>query len=551
MKQDGSTLDPTMSAQGEMMNTAWSAIYEPLVYADNSYTLHPNLAVNWTEVDSLTYDFNLRQGVTYQDGTQFNATTVKFGFDRALSPGIVKSDAFFISSVEVLSQYKVRFHLNPNGDFANFMFDMAKVPLGYMGSVSMTAILKEGNQTFGRNPVGTGPYQVVDWVDQDHLTLKANPHYWGGVPPIENVIIKVIPDPSVRALELESGQIQLSDILPQYISVINSSGTALVKISAPEKDIVMSINVRNGNPLLLQNNTKAYLLREAISYAVDRQSLVQAIMDGYATPASSIVLPQQTPYYNQSILSFGPTANVTKAKQLLAEAGYPNGFTFTVWTSGQFVNSLQIATLMQQQLAKAGITMQIHDDEFGVLITDLFSGNYEAMIHDNGGGSPLESLFKGYNSECSLPACFGDIPNANDSTVNYLTNQMNQAVSNGSTSLAIQLSHEAQQYLNNQSYVVYLYYVPLINGYSKNVIGYQIMNTGTLEYEGDGGFILYRPALNISVSLVASSHSSSPSIVPLLFAMQTIGLSSLAWVALVVVAYIVASRRMVVSYPRA
>jgi len=188
--------------------------------------------------------------------------------------------------------------------------------------------------------------------------------------------------------------------------------------------------------------------------------------------------------------------------ELLAQAGYPNGFTFSVWTSGQFVNSLAVAQVLQQQLAKAHITLKIHDEEFGLLIKDVISGNYESMIHDTDGKPTTSNAYWVFSSICHLPACFGDIPRENDSVIDSITNQLINAPSN-SSALQQQLNNQLQSRVLQEGYMVHLYYLQLLQGFTSNVKGYVPLNTAVLTYNGNGGFYIYRPSLGLVVTVVS------------------------------------------------
>jgi len=500
IKQDGSTLDPLMTAQGTMLNTIWNLIFEPLVYVDENWKIVPGLATSWEIVDEFTYDFTLRQGVKFHDGTDFNAEAVKFTFERAREPAF-KSMGFLIESVDVLDNYKVRFHIKSDAatPWVDFLYWMGKVPQGYM-TYSPTAFNTMGAEKFGRNPAGTGPFKFVEWFDQDHITVERFDGYWGEEPYLDRVIVQVIPDSAVRALKLEKGELDMAEIDPPQVARLNRTQDVIVNFGPPAAHIVMGFNVRNGSEYLVQSNPNSHLVRQAISYAIDRQAIIDTILYGYGTPAIDRMMPGQEPYYDPALQIYPPNADPEKAKQLLAEAGYPDGIEFSIDTSGGFVDGVKTATIMIEQLAKANIKLTINDVEFGILIAHVFAPNFDSMIYDQGGMPPVSEFLVDYHSQAWPPKAFGNIPFANDTKIDASIEQL-RSIWNTDKTEAKKLSDSIQKRWMEQGYHVSLYYKHLIQGMNTDVKGYVMMPTVRVEYEGAGGFIICRPATGINVWL--------------------------------------------------
>ncbi|MFI5421211.1 MAG: ABC transporter substrate-binding protein, partial [Nitrososphaerales archaeon] len=336
-----STLDPLNSLIIPFSGTADYGIYEGLIFFGPNGAYIPGLATSWTSLNATNWIFNLRQGVVFHDGTQFNASVVKFVFDRSISSSTATKTMYgLIQSTTVLNNSAVQIRLWSNSTYGYFL---SRIASDFALIYSPSAFIRDGNSstTYGLNPVGTGPFEFKEWVQNDHLTMVANPNYWGPKPYIQTVIIHIIPDPTSRLLALQSGEIQLADVPPQYASQLNTSST-IVGIGPFNRVIDMDINVNNMSNPAFQD----VRVRQALNYAINRTALAAAVYYGFAQPATGGPLvpgPLYAPYYsNYSMYPAG--GNITKAKQLLAAAGYSSGLNVSIDFSGTFVNSLTIAT---------------------------------------------------------------------------------------------------------------------------------------------------------------------------------------------------------------
>ncbi|MEM3510003.1 MAG: ABC transporter substrate-binding protein [Nitrososphaerales archaeon] len=455
------TLDPLNSLLGPFAGTAINSIFESLVYYGPGGKIVPGLATSWKAESDLVWVFTLRQGVKFQDGTPFDADAVKANFDRHIqNPNAVKSIAFLLDSVNVRDKYTVEFRLNPNGPFAEFLYYLASDVHGVIPSP--TAVQKWGKD-FGRHPVGTGPFKFVEWVDNDHLTLEANEDYWGGRPYLDRIIIRIIPEHSVRILALRTGEIHLTDIPAQYVNTANQSGV-IVKSGGATRLFVISINnnPEKGNPVF--QNVK---VRQALSYAVNRAALIQAVELGYGIPAIGTLIPGlNDPWYNPNIKGYPPTGDVAKAKQLLAEAGYPNGIDMEIEVAGVFANGLNIATILQQQLAQANIRVKIKNVDFSIFVEDLFSKrNYDTAIHDEANPSPY-ALWQTFLHPKGWNLC-----NINDTEINTLIEQLGKTTDFQKRK---EIADKLTQLEIEKAYQVYLYYVPRLQGWSEKLKGYTV-----------------------------------------------------------------------------
>ena len=227
---DSTSLDPITSTEGETFKITIN-IFENLVnYGAQDTTLHPGLAKSWdVSSDGLTYTFHLQKGVKFQDGTDFNADAVVFNFDRWMNGddkkfpyytmfgGYKKDEGHVIKEVKALDENTVQFVLKR--PMAPFLKNLAMSPFGI---ASPTAVKKYGDK-FREHPVGTGPFKFVEWKQNDRITIEKNPDYWQkGLPKLNKIIFRVIPENNARLNALSNGEIDVMDGL-------NNSDEATVK----------------------------------------------------------------------------------------------------------------------------------------------------------------------------------------------------------------------------------------------------------------------------------------------------------------------------------
>ncbi len=367
------TLDP---AKVYIQNGAYDVmnnIFDPLVRLNpQTLQLEPSLAINWTANANFTvWTFWLRKNVKFTDGTPFNASAVKFTFDRILQMGT--GPAFELSpilnSVNVINNYEVQFVLKKSIPFFEYMISGPE-----FGIVSPTAVLKEGNN-FGTEPVGTGPFYVVKYTTSQ-IILKANPDYFLGPPKIKTVIINVYQSSSTAALALKSGEIQLiwdplQAMNPTDIkSLENVSG---IVVKTWEKPYLSYLGMYTGPNRPLSNP----LLREAIAYAINRSAIIDKVLGGFGYVPNSVVPPQIT----GSVQSYNYTYNMTKAEQLIKEAGIKPGQVTLIagYPSGNEVRQA-VLTYIASQLSQLGINVQLTPVTTAAWIQGLNNGAFDLFV---------------------------------------------------------------------------------------------------------------------------------------------------------------------------
>jgi len=506
--------------EGPITGTVQQEVYEGLTAIGFDGSVKPDLATNWTIVSPADFVFNLRQNVTFQDATQFNASAVKFSFDRILNnTGSVRyGQVSVIANVTVKANYQVEFKLhNASADF------LQSLAIGE-GIVSPTAVMKYGSQYGSQYAVGTGPYKFVAWVQNDHVTLQANPTYWGRKAYIQTIIVKVVPDPTVRALQLQSGAASIVELNADGAQSLKSISGVNVLVGKPNEFITISIDVDSNytiSPLLNP------MVRQAINYAINRTAIVQDIELGYAQPGIGPIPPSVLNAWNASLQIYPFGGNKTQAKALLTAAGYGSGFSVEILTGPFTPDFLQVTESVQSDLQAVGINAQITPESFAAEAGTLLSGNgtWSMAFHDWGGiGLPDAFGFMGefYNAN-NIGFFQWNLQHIRDAN---LTNMLSQLGIASNATQEKQLSDQIQTRIMQQGYGAILYYPDVLQGSLTSVQNY------TIHPNPWYGYVIFNPVIGAAVWLSTSS-SSSVILIPLSsYAMTT--LLSFAIVAVVV-----------------
>ena len=357
------TLDP-YDANDTLSQTVAKSFYQGLFGFDKEMKLTNVLAESFdASKDGLTYTIKLRSGIKFQDGSDFNAEAVKVNLDRASNPDShLKRYNLFksIAATEVLDPTTVKITLKE--PFSAFINTLAS-PAAAM--ISPTALKKYGKE-IGFHPVGTGPYVLETWNQTDFIKVKKFAGYWHkGYPKLDTLTWRPVVDNNTRAAMLQTGEANFAFPIPYEQAKLLEKNNKLDLVTSPSiMQRYISFNVTQ-KPF---DNPK---VREAVNLAINRQALVKVAFAGYATPATGIVPPAIQ--YSQSYPA--PEYNPAKARELLKEAGYPNGFTTTLWSSHNHSTAQKVLQFTQQQLAQIGIK---------VTVTAMDAGQRAAEVEDKG-----------------------------------------------------------------------------------------------------------------------------------------------------------------------
>ena len=319
----------------------------------------PRLATEWEQIDDTTLQMKLQEGVSFTNGEEFDAESAKFSIEVMIE---APSYAFFVSSIagaEVVDKYTLNVKTkNPT---------LLHMPALAMGSFQYPPEYfgELGPDEFGTKPIGTGPYKFVDWVKDSQVTLEANPDYWNGPVSIETVIFRNIPEGAAKLAALEAGEVDFLIDVPLDAVERVESNPDLQLFSRPSNRIYyLTTSILSDTPL------KDPKVRQALWYAVDVNALTQALFKGRATPlAGQVLVP--------GFFGYDPDREPTpydpeKAKQMLDEAGYPDGFEITFkYPAGRYAQDKEAGQAIASQLAKVGVQTKQEVLEPGTFLNQL------------------------------------------------------------------------------------------------------------------------------------------------------------------------------------
>jgi len=362
---DVTTMDPHMSTSA-VDRDVYYQIYNGLVSLDPNLNILPELAERWETPTPLAYVFHLRGGVKFHDGTDFNADVVKWNVERMLNPAtgsIRRSELGSVKSVTVLDSHTVRFDLKePDAALLATLTDRA----GLM--VSKAAVERLGRD-YARNPVGTGPFQLAEWVKDDHVRLKRFPGYWRKDRPyLDEIVYKPIPDHTVKLTALRTGTLDMIDELPPKDVAPMKAYPKLKVLETPGLGY-RRIELNSSRPPFTNKS-----LRQAVAWGINREAIHRAVFFGTGAVAQGPIPPRSWAF--ETLSGYGNVPDLAKAKEKLAEGGQPNGFKFVV----NIVNTpvaLKMAQIVQDNLKKVGIEMDIALLEVGAWIEKRKAGQFD------------------------------------------------------------------------------------------------------------------------------------------------------------------------------
>ncbi len=350
-------------------------IYDSLVAIDKDLKIIPSLAESWQTPDPKTYIFKLRQGVKYHDGTDFDAASVKWNIERYLTDkkSLRGPEIGFVQTVEVMDPATVKFNLK--APFAPLLANL----VDRAGMMVSQKAAEAGGADFTRKPLGagTGAFKFVEWVKDDHITLERNPTYWkkdaGGtaLPYLDKVTIRPIVDATVALTNVKTGDIDVSHYLPaKDYATVKAGKEIILQETTGLGYASIALNVRD-EPF----NKKE--LRQAFAEALDRDQLLKTIFFNVGKPAYSAFPPSNFAHDP----NFKPyTGSATKAKEYLKAGGKPDGFTCEMKIRSGDTETSQLAQLVKDQVAKAGITMNLVQIDYPTLVADQQAGKYQANL---------------------------------------------------------------------------------------------------------------------------------------------------------------------------
>ena len=359
---DAKSLDPHASNDNPSSRIRVQ-IYDRLMDLDDNGVPQPMLAESWERPDDKTIIFHLRKGVKFHNGDEMKASDVKFSLERALASPEVSHILTGINGVEVLDDYTVK--VTTEKPMAAILNNLAHTTIAILSEKAT----KEAGDKFGQNPIGTGPYKFVSWQSGDRVTLEAFPEYWQGEAPVKNVVFRNIVEETNITIGLETGELDIIYDIQGMDKNKLKDDDRFVVIEGPQVSMTyLGFNMKKAP----YDNPK---VREAISYAIDQKPIIDTVFLGAGEPANSIIGPNVWGYYDVEKY----TQDIEKAKALLAEAGYPNGFKAKIWVNDNPVRR-DTAVILQDQLKQIGIDLAIETVEWGAFLDGTARGDHEMFL---------------------------------------------------------------------------------------------------------------------------------------------------------------------------
>ena len=392
--RDLRNLDPAIgpgSPDQQLITNIFSGLVR---YQTGSTDVEPDAAERWEiSDDGRVYTFFLRDGIEFHRGYgQLTASDVKFSIERILDPETSsrwRTSMSVVESVEVVDDLTVQITLKePSAPFLTAV--LAFIP-GYI--VSQRAV-EELGEDFSFNPIGSGPYMFVSYTPRQEVVLEANPDHFRGPPEVQRVIWKIVPDATVQALAMQRDEVNYMIIrdVEVWQTLKNSPGVAMTE--TPTTGYWYYVFNTRREPL------DDVRVRRAIAHAVDKQLFVDAVLEGQGVPTDSVISPGMFGH-NPDVVTY--EYDPDRARQLLAEAGYPDGFAINIVYNARGGFSDLLANVMQQWLAEVGVEAELVAVEAGAWTARRQAGDYDITISGITRADPDQILSEQFHSNSFPP----------------------------------------------------------------------------------------------------------------------------------------------------
>jgi peptide/nickel transport system substrate-binding protein len=455
---DAESLDPPNMTQMTSELVA-RLIHDGLVAFSPEIEIIPGIAESWDiSPDGLTYTFHLRPDLKFQDGTPCDAEAVKYCIDRMVNEDTMKSGLHrdLVKSTRAVDP--TTFEIVLNQPFATYLNNLAHAA----SMIYSPTAHKEYGDDLTLHPVGTGPFKLVEWKKGDQVILERWDESWRGKPNLDQVIFKVVPEESSRALMLESGDAHLMAFVPPEIAErLEDNEDIVVEQYQSARVLGLSLNNQWG-PFQDQR------VRQALNYAINNDSIVENIYQGHAKASGGPSGPLITGSYEVPPYPYDPE----KAKELLAEAGYPDGLEVTLLSpKGRFLKDAELVQEVQKQLAEVGIKVNLELMEYAA---------FSAAMHKGVDETDMQMFLQGWvpstgEARWTMYAMFDCdmwVPTGSNGSF-YCNPEMDELIEKASSAPTLEERDEylkqAQQLAHDEAVWVYLLATPQIAARSKNL----------------------------------------------------------------------------------
>jgi len=458
------TLD-THASRDSLTNSVNEIMYESLVRYDDDLNLVPNLAERYEiSDDALVYTFKLKEGITFHDGELLTAEVVKANIDRVMNPDKALRQArtfSYAEEINILDDYTLEVKLRQ--PYMAFLSRLEAFRI-----ISPAAL--ENEDKLPKNPVGTGQFRFVEWVEGDHMTVEKNPD-WRNADQIQvdTITFKFVPENGTRVAMLETGEADIIYPMPnEMVSKIEANSDLVLEVrdSTVCRYVTMNQNVKPFDDVRV---------RQALNYAIDKDAFIAVVKGGYGNKLNSAMSPVLPYYVEHEEYAY----NIEKAKELLTEAGYPDGFEATIWgnTESETVRGMNF---IEQQLSLIGVKLNVMPLEEGTLSTKVYDTtpettelqmwyvSWSAMDPDNA----IRSTF---HSEMYPPT---------GANTNYYKNlTLDEAINNGNASTAFEQQYQyykiAQDEIWNDAVWVFMGVDQSLLAMNSRVTGAKLSSSGS------------------------------------------------------------------------
>jgi peptide/nickel transport system substrate-binding protein len=460
------TLNPLVGETIPLVNH-YRQVFDALTVFDDNLKLQPGLATSWRLVNDTTWEFKLREGVKFHNGEDFDAQALKFTWDRVLDPAqksTKRPRLPHLARIEVVSPHAVR-------PITSKPFPLLPGALSSLFIVPPRYTQEKGDVYAGTNPVGTGPYRVVRWVKDERAELEANAQYWGGAPKIPRLVMRSIPEGATRVAALQTGEVDLVTNLPPTLQGPIKSAPGLMTATSPVAvNMIIELDTVKTGPMASKK------VRQALNYAVDKQGIIQHTLEGLGRPTKGQTVPPEAFGHHPKLADY--PFDPAEAKRLLAEAGYPNGFSMTIASGdGRYLLDKEVAQVVAGQLNQVGVKATVNTLEWGVYVQHLA----KRTLGDG-------FLIGWY----ALP-----VPDAAQALAWYTSDNLyaywknpdfDQLFIQLSTSMAeperLRAAHKAVEVMREEAPVIFLYQAMALYGASKRLAGWHARLDDLLSFVG-------------------------------------------------------------------
>lgn len=452
---DPTTLDP-IGHNDYPTSRACSHIYDTLIFLNPDGTLRPGLAESWEFITDKDYKMTLRKGVKFHNGEEMTAADVKFSLERANTPAgsHIHTYSQDLDYVEIVDDYTIIIHLKK----VNYPFFSSLVHS--WGNIVCKKVVEAAGDDYGMNPVGTGPFKFKEWAKGDHYTFERFDDYWGNKAKFKTLIVRSIPEPTNRTIELETGAVDIAyPVTTIELARIDENPELELQRKVIPSTTYMGFNV-NKAPF------SDVRVRHAISLLLDTVNIQRAVFRGVGKNPRSLI-PEVTKYSINNELP-AHVRDVEAAKKLFAEAGVDPSKIKLIIRSNERKERIDMATIIQAQLAEVGIQSEIMQQEWGAYLNDLQKKQHDVFLLGWGLSVP--------DPDYAVSGLLES--NAGTNYTGYNDPKLDEMLAKGRSlpdgEERAKVYRDMQLYINEQCPMIYLHNDEAIAGVRKIVKGFEV-----------------------------------------------------------------------------